>query len=601
MRFVALVAGFLLWAGGASAQCVGPAGVPFNCAVGTTPALTDVVQAGSTTGVQSGHTIRYTLSQVLGLLQNPAFTTLTTTGNATVGGTLNGINIIGGTLSGYSGNTFLGAEQNSANFTGTESTFIGDRAGGAVGSGDFNFSAGHDATGIGGGCANIFVNASTVTGTDALRNTCGHGGAAGVDAYGAGALKTYNQAGTSSNNYLTGTAAFGANSLFYWNAPVPFPWNTAVGNSACAGASSGTVSFTNGTCVGSNTGKKLTTATNFVILSGGGNGSVGSTTFASGSAVILIGSGAQTVDTPLAGTTGYINLENVLTFSGTGTPSTSIATIAGVLNVAGAINGAPLSGGTLAGNGGNTFLGAEQNLSGLTGTETTFVGDRAGGAFTGASSFNTAVGHDSCGIGSGAGGATGGSNLCVGADAGRNLAGTINGVSLAGADAGYHLSATSQSISGFGASSMYNLTAPIGTGGFDSALGAASCQGAAGATFIGGTCLGANTGGALTSAQNFLIAGLGVGNTTFASGSGVILLGSGAQAVDTPLAGTSNYINIENILTVTGTNTPSTSVAQFAGLLNVVGAYQANGTAGVTCAGSPTSSFASTNGIVTHC
>ncbi len=88
MRFVALVAGFLLWAGGASAQCIGPAGVPFNCAVGTAPALTDIVQAGSTTGVQSGHTIRYTLSQILGLLQNPAFTTLTTTGNATIGGTL---------------------------------------------------------------------------------------------------------------------------------------------------------------------------------------------------------------------------------------------------------------------------------------------------------------------------------------------------------------------------------------------------------------------------------------------------------------------------------------------------------------------------------
>jgi hypothetical protein len=35
--------------------------------------------------------------------------------------------------------------------------------------------------------------------------------------------------------------------------------------------------------------------------------------------------------------------------------------------------------------------------------------------------------------------------------------------------------------------------------------------------------------------------------------------------------------------------------------LNVKGAYYADGTLGVTCSGSPTSSFASVNGIVTHC
>lgn len=40
---------------------------------------------------------------------------------------------------------------------------------------------------------------------------------------------------------------------------------------------------------------------------------------------------------------------------------------------------------------------------------------------------------------------------------------------------------------------------------------------------------------------------------------------------------------------------------QGAGTLNISGAYYSNGTAGVTCSGSPTGSFASTNGIVTHC
>jgi hypothetical protein len=34
---------------------------------------------------------------------------------------------------------------------------------------------------------------------------------------------------------------------------------------------------------------------------------------------------------------------------------------------------------------------------------------------------------------------------------------------------------------------------------------------------------------------------------------------------------------------------------------NLIGAIQAGGTAGLTCSGTPTSSFATKNGIVTHC
>jgi hypothetical protein len=47
--------------------------------------------------------------------------------------------------------------------------------------------------------------------------------------------------------------------------------------------------------------------------------------------------------------------------------------------------------------------------------------------------------------------------------------------------------------------------------------------------------------------------------------------------------------------------TRSTGLVSLEDGLNVVGGYQAAGTAGVTCSGSPTSSFASTSGIVTHC
>lgn len=112
---------------------------------------------------------------------------------------------------------------------------------------------------------------------------------------------------------------------------------------------------------------------------------------------------------------------------------------------------------------------------------------------------------------------------------------------------------------------------------------------------------GTNACGADTTGSNNLCVGYHAGSATLATGNGNILIASGAQAVDTPLSTTSSYINIENILTVTGTSTPSSSVAQFAGLLNVVGAYQANGTSGVSCTGTPTSGFASVNGIVTHC
>jgi hypothetical protein len=235
-------------------------------------------------------------------------------GNATIGGTLNGATLSGGTLSGYNGNLFLGSEQNAANFTGTESVFIGDRTGGNVGSGSFNWAAGHNAFGIGGGCTGIYMNSGTVTGTDTLRNACGGGGAAGFDAYGAGALKTYNQAGTSGNNYLAGTATFGANSLFYWNGAVSSPYNTVFGNDGCAGESTGTVNFTGVTCLGARGGKHLTTATNSILINGGTNPlfAPGATTFASGSGVILVASGAYAVDTPAAGTTDFINIDNTI-------------------------------------------------------------------------------------------------------------------------------------------------------------------------------------------------------------------------------------------------------------------------------------------------
>lgn len=103
-------------------------------------------------------------------------------------------------------------------------------------------------------------------------------------------------------------------------------------------------------------------------------------------------------------------------------------------------------------------------------------------------------------------------------------------------------------------------------------------------TFVGGltartvtsgtslTIIGARAGNAMTSApSNVTMLGRNVGSATFATGTDVILIGSGSAAVDTPLAATSHYINIQNILTVTGTDVPATSKAVLAGGLGVWG------------------------------
>jgi len=234
-----------------------------------------------------------------------------------------------GTLVNNRGNMFLTGCPTANTFSGTESNFLGYCAGGATTAGDFILAIGHNALGIGGGCTGAVVNTSaTALGTDSLRNGCGITNTVSV-----GTSALYKYAGSNASTHAGwGTTAVGTQAMYYWNGG-DFPWNTALGDLACGGASSGSVTFSNGTCVGTNTGKLLSTASNFLILAGGGNGNVGSTTFASGSGVILVGSGAQVVDTPAAGTTNYINLENVLKVTGTNTVGTSIASLAGALQV----------------------------------------------------------------------------------------------------------------------------------------------------------------------------------------------------------------------------------------------------------------------------
>lgn len=118
-------------------------------------------------------------------------------------------------------------------------------------------------------------------------------------------------------------------------------------------------------------------------------------------------------------------------------------------------------------------------------------------------------------------------------------------------------------------------------------------------TGIGSTMLGYEAGFKATGNQNTII-GNQVGSGTLTTGAGNILIGY-SNAVDTPGAGSNFTLNIGGVVKATGINTPSTSATTIAGTLSVVGAYSSGATAGLTCSGTPTASFASTLGIVTHC
>jgi hypothetical protein len=527
-----------------------------------------------------------------------------------------------GALTQNSGNLFL-TPQGPAFFAGTETTAVGYHAGGNTAYGNFNWFGGHNAGGIGTACVVPVQHGNvTVTGTDALRNSCG---ASEMTVYGGSALKLYDGKNETGHAGF-GITAIGGGAMFNWNGldnatgtPIEgtgFPFNTAVGDGAGSGlpVSSGiNVNYVGGTMLGANTGTKLTSASNFLIVAGGGGGggNVGATTFASGSSVILVGSGGQNVDTPAAGTSNYINFENIWKVTGTNTPSTSVSTFAGSVNASSynglVMSGTPFGGGT----GSNTFVGDDQNSANITSGGGTFIGDRAGGN-TVNGGLTTAVGASALGINSACTGVTvnNSGDSVFGYNAIPAGCGITNTAIFGNGGLGSYTGNNNSTHAGFGTSGFgVNVMANWNGGDFpwNTAVGYAACQGATGATFVNGTCLGPNTGKTLTSAYNFMILSGGgngvVGDTTFASGNGVILVGSGGQTVDTPAAGTSNYINFENIWKATGTNNPATSVSTIAGTFNVAGSggYQVAGTAGVSCSGSPTASFASLLGIVTHC
>jgi hypothetical protein len=158
--------------------------------------------------------------------------------------------------------------------------------------------------------------------------------------------------------------------------------------------------------------------------------------------------------------------------------------------------------------------------------------------------------------------ANSGNNCAFGTDSLRNFS-FGNGATAIGAAALKAQAAASGFANftaiGTGAAQNYNST----NNSKSVCVGVNAGAGGASASYTNSTFIGDSTGGAATSASNVTVIGKGVGNTTLQTGSGIILIGSGAQTVDT---NTSNTINIENVVTATGTNTPATSLAGVAGL-----------------------------------
>jgi len=152
--------------------------------------------------------------------------------------------------------------------------------------------------------------------------------------------------------------------------------------------------------------------------------------------------------------------------------------------------------------------------------------------------------------------ATGASDTAIGYFSGHSAT-TGNSGTYVGAFAGNNFTTASSSI----------------------AIGTSACSGAAMASVTGlyNICIGKSIGGALSGAanNNILIGGnlsaaaLTTGNSDILIGPGVApsVLATGVNdlligaAIDTPGAGTSNYINIEGIWTATGIGTPSTSAS----------------------------------------
>lgn len=319
-----------------------------------------------------------------------------------------------------------------------------------------------------------------------------------------------------------------------------------------------------------------TTALNFGVGQGTISVKVGGSSYAAGDTVTLSCPGATFTTAPVIGithVTGGVADGVTLALSGvaTASPASSVCTQASTTGtgigltvnvtfgvIASNLSAASLGTGGSAANG-NFFLGAEQPAATFAGSETTFVGDKAGSGFTGAAIANTAFGHNACGNGAGVT-ATGADNTCVGDDAGRNIAGTAGGTTAVGQNALRTVSGNYNTAVGMNAGGAVIGGTQITT------IGAFSGQNISDGN--SNTILGENAGNSLTHGQSNVIIGQGVSPTTLTTGSYNIVMGI-ANNCDAPSAAVQGSITICSlggaVWSLTGGGTPATSATVIAG------------------------------------
>jgi hypothetical protein len=274
--------------------------------------------------------------------------------------------------------------------------------------------------------------------------------------------------------------------------------------------------------------------------------------------------------------------------------------------------------GTLFNNNGNLFIG-EEGPTKFSGTESVFIGDRAGGRFI-SGNFNVAIGHDACGIGAGVD-LTISSSVCVGTDAGRNIGTSSSRSVVIGTGAAKNINAADNVIIGAGAASSLTSSAQsvligsnasqfLTTGQGNVAVGYQSGPTASGiydGVFIGGSDLGGGNGarggstsvilgarggnGSLTG-SNVTAIGFNVAATNCTTGNNILLLGTNSTT-DCSAAGVSNEIHIgagsTDILKVTGTNAPTSAIVTVSGPVVLGGTkFTASGCSNSTTTGQGT-------------
>ncbi len=517
----------------------------------TTLRATGVINTTSTSGFQIGGVTVVNLyggnNSTLALGRNSGLAAIGTVGTfSTYCGDSSGMN----TLASASENTMFGSNAGAFNISGGQNTYLGCVAGRTDQTSDnvyIGCDSGRDVVSV--------TGSNTAVGQNSQRS----GGGDGNTSIGEGALQ-----GNSAAIIFSGTQTTGDVVTLIFNAPASTLWG---GYAALVNASV-SVTVTAGM-----TSAQLTTAMIAAITA---NTTIGN---AMGGTQAYTGSAANAIRFSFAGT-ATTGAQCIITSNVTGA-ATEVVTITGGSmggsNVAvglSALNGVGLTNASF-----NVAVGAEALQYLVTGNGNVALGHSSGqmlisgagnvlaGIFAGQSlttpNDNVAIGDNALAVN-----ITGASNTAVGAFAMANNVLAVSNASVNSTALGYGalkgaVGSTSTAMVALGGNAGFNVTTAANCvlAGFNAGLGLT--------TGFSSVIIGRNTGASVTTGFNNTIIGTFVSANTLTTGFGNIIIGAGgtASTLDTASSSTSNTINIGNIWTATGTNTPATAITSIAGFI----------------------------------